>query len=100
MGDLYNTLKKGNNMTLVIKNVKQEFVKNFKDLASEIHADIEICESRQGIESELEYTENGYPKEFEKQILQDMQEAEMQRKNGTLKTYNSVKEAFESEGII
>ena len=55
-------------MTLVIKNVKQEFVKNFKDLASEIHADIEICESRQGIESELEYTENGYPKEFEKQI--------------------------------
>lgn len=100
MGDLYNTLKKGNNMTLVIKNVKQEFVKNFKDLASEIHADIEICESRQGIESELEYTENGYPKEFEKQILQDMQEAEMQRKSGTLKTYNSVKEAFESEGII
>lgn len=87
-------------MTLVIKNVKQEFVKNFKDLASEIHADVEICESRQGIESELEYTENGYPKEFEKQILQDMQEAEMQRKNGTLKTYNSVKEAFESEGII
>ncbi|MCI7411358.1 hypothetical protein [Helicobacter bilis] len=87
-------------MTLVIKNVKQEFVKNFKDLASEIHADIEICESKQGIESELEYTENGYPKEFEKQILQDMQEVEMQRKNGTLKTYNSVKEAFESEGII
>lgn len=36
-------------MTLVIKNVKQEFVKNFKDLASEIHADIEICESKQGI---------------------------------------------------
>ena len=87
-------------MTLVIKNVKQEFVKNFKDLASEIHADIEVCESRQGIESELEYTENGYTKEFEKQILQDMQEVEMQRKNGTLKTYNSVKEAFESEGII
>ena len=50
-------------MTLVIKNVKQEFVKNFKDLASEIHADVEICESRQGIESELEYTENGYLKD-------------------------------------
>ena len=66
-------------MTLVIKNVKQEFVKNFKDLASEIHADIEICESKQGIESDCIY-KNGYPKEFEKQILQDMQEAEMQKK--------------------
>ncbi len=87
-------------MALIITNVKEKFVKNFKDLANEIHANVEICKSRQGIESELEYTENGYTKEFEKQILQDMQEIEMQRKNGTLKTYNNVKEAFESEGII
>lgn len=87
-------------MTLVITNVKQEFVKSFKDLASEIHAEVEICESRNEVASELEYTENGYTKEFEKQILQDIQEVEIKRKNGTLKTYNSVKEAFESEGII
>ncbi len=85
-------------MTLIITNVKEEFVKNFKDLANEIHADVKICE--QEIENELQYTENGYTKEFEKQILQDIQEVEIQRKNGTLKTYDSVKEAFESEGII
>lgn len=87
-------------MTLVITNVKQEFVKSFKDLASKLHADVEVCESKQEIADKLEYTENGYTKEFEKQILQDIQDVELQRKNGTLKTYNSVKEAFESEGII
>lgn len=36
-------------MTLVITNVKQEFVKHFKDLASEVHVDVEICESGQEI---------------------------------------------------
>ncbi|TLD84662.1 hypothetical protein [Helicobacter trogontum] len=36
-------------MTLVISNVKQEFVEKFKDLASKIHADVEICESEREI---------------------------------------------------
>lgn len=87
-------------MTLVISNVKQEFVENFKDLASKIHADVEICENKQDKENELEYTANGYTKKFESKILQDIQDIKTQRKNGTLKTYKSVKEAFESEGII
>lgn len=45
-------------------------------------------------------TLNGYTKGFEKEILKDLKEIKKQRKNGTLKTYNSVEEAFKAERLI
>ncbi|WP_104746030.1 hypothetical protein [Helicobacter bilis] len=87
-------------MTLIITNVKQAFVEKFRDLAKETHADIEVCESEKELLNALEYTENGYTKEFEKEVLQELKDIETQRQNNTLKTYNNVKEAFKSEGII
>ena len=55
---------------------------------------------RKNLLNALEYTENGYTKEFEKEVLQGLKDIETQRQNNTLKTYNNVKEAFKSEGII
>ncbi|MCH5322601.1 MAG: hypothetical protein J1E31_03350 [Helicobacter sp.] len=45
-------------------------------------------------------TLNGYTKGFEKEILKDLKEIKKQRKNGTLKTYDSVEEAFKAERLI
>lgn len=52
------------------------------------------------VKKEQDITANGYTQEFEEEILNDIKDIEKQRKLGTLKTYNSVEEAFKSEGLI
>ncbi|WP_110558963.1 hypothetical protein [Helicobacter cinaedi] len=52
------------------------------------------------VKKERDITANGYTQEFEEEILNDIKDIEKQRKLGTLKTYNSVEEAFKSEGLI
>lgn len=42
----------------------------------------------------------GYPKEFEKEVLQELKDIETQKQNNTLKTCDTIKEAFKSEGIV
>ena len=41
-----------------------------------------------------------YPKEFLKSLDEAQREFQEQKKNGTLKLYSSVEEAFKAEGII
>ncbi len=52
------------------------------------------------VKKEQDITANGYTQEFEEEIFNDIKDIEKQRKLGTLKTYNSVEEAFKSEGLI
>lgn len=52
------------------------------------------------IQKKREFTQNGYTKEFEQEILEDLKEIQTQKKAGVFKTYENVREAFASEGLI
>ena len=52
------------------------------------------------IQKKQEFTQNGYTKEFEQEILEDLKEIQTQKKAGVFKTYENVREAFAFEGLI
>ena len=81
-------------ITLQIANADDNLLKAIKSVINlHPHAKLKVTKSQ-------DITANGYSKEFEAEILQDLEFIELQRKAGTLKTYNSVNEAFKSEGLI
>lgn len=82
--------------TLSVENADEYFVEVVKALLK-MRPNMKITLKE---ERENHLTINGYTKEFEREIIEDLQEIEKERKNGTLKTYKSVEEAFRQEGII
>ena len=52
------------------------------------------------VKKEKDLTINGYTKEFEAEIIREMEEIDKLRQQGKLKTYASVDEAFKAEGLI
>lgn len=93
-------------MTLIIENVKKEYVEAFQGLANGVKANMKTlveCDDNnattQGTNDEVSQnhisenlTENGYTDEFEKELLAELSDIKQQREAGTLKTYNSAKE--------
>lgn len=65
-------------MTLILENVKDEFVPTIKALSKAINAKCKI--------------EKPKATKLEKELLLQLQEIEEKRKKGTLKTYTSAKE--------
>ncbi|RDU65783.1 hypothetical protein CQA53_05680 [Helicobacter didelphidarum] len=80
-------------VTLKISNADEKLIKALKGVINL------YPQAKLKVEKE-ELTENGYTPEFEAEVLEGIKEVEEQRKNGTLKTYKSVEEAFRAEGII
>ncbi|WP_104746870.1 hypothetical protein [Helicobacter bilis] len=97
-------------MTLIIENVKKEYVEAFQGLANGVKANMKTlleCNDNnattQGINDEVSHidktnhinenlTENGYTDEFEKELLAELNDIKQQVIAGTLKTYNSARE--------
>ena len=52
------------------------------------------------VKKEKDLTINGYTKEFEAEIIREMEEIDKLRQQGKLKTHASVDEAFKAEGLI
>lgn len=74
-------------MTLVLKNVKQEFLKEFQALADKAGAGLSVDVDECPTCKAHNYT---LSKEVEKEILESLEELDQSRKNGTLKTYSSM----------
>lgn len=81
-------------LTLHITNADENLLKALKSVVH-LHPQATLK-----VKKKEDITANGYTEEFEKEIVQDLRAIEEQRKNGTLKLYNSVEEAFRAEGII
>lgn len=78
------------NLTLQISNADENLLKALKSVIN-LYPQAKLKVKK---EEEL------YTKEFIQSLKECEKEFEEQRKNGTLKTYDSVEEAFKSEGII
>ncbi|TLD85573.1 DUF2683 family protein [Helicobacter sp. MIT 05-5294] len=76
-------------MTLIIEDVKEEFLPATKAFAKAINAKCKVKKE-----------EEVYTQDFIESLEESEREFEEQRKNKTLKTYKNVEEAFRSEGII
>ena len=70
-------------MTVVVNNASDSLVRALKEMAKIDGATISIKKE-----------ESAYPKSLVKSILKADKEIERARKNGTLKTYDSVDEMF------
>lgn len=81
-------------VTLHITNADENLLKALKSVVSL------YPQAKLKIAKEQDITANGYTQDFEQEILQDLQDIAKQRKKGTLKTYESVEEAFKSEGLL
>lgn len=77
------------NITLEINNADEGLLRRLKEVINLYpQARLEVK------------TINGFNIDFEKEILQDLENIATQKKLGNLKTYSSVKEAFTQEGLI
>lgn len=81
-------------VTLHISNADENLLKALKGVVNL------YPQAKLKIKKEQDATSNNYTKEFEGEILQDLQEIDRQRRAKTLKVYDSVKEAFKNEGLI
>ncbi|WP_394955053.1 hypothetical protein [uncultured Helicobacter sp.] len=79
-------------MTLIIENVKAEHLPALENFTKSIQATLKTTKEYNAPDE--------YSKDFLKSLDECEREFEEQRKNGTLKLYNSVEEAFKAEGII
>lgn len=84
-------------MIITITNADSSLIKIIETLNEKLVKPYEIISNDR---TATNITLNGYTKEFENEILQDLEDIKNQRKAGKLKTYNSAKEAFRSEGLI
>lgn len=80
-------------MTLVIENVKEEFLSDFRKVAKNANATITQEIDECPICKAYDYT---LKPEVEKEILEGIKELEQERKNGTLKTYSSVEDLMKA----
>lgn len=81
-------------ITLQITNADENLLKALKGVINLYpHAKVKVKKKQ-------DITINGYTKKFEAEVLQNLCEIEKEREAGTLKTYNSVEEAFKGEGLI
>ena len=81
-------------LTLQISNADENLLKALKGVVNL------YPQAKLKVKKEQDATSDNYTKEFEEEILQDLQEINRQRKAKTLKIYDSVKEAFKNEGLI
>lgn len=94
-------------MTLIIENVKKEYVEAFQGLANGVKANMKTlveCNDNnattQGINNEVSHidktnhisenlTENGYTDEFEKELLADREQMQKEYENGNALMFES-----------
>lgn len=72
--------------TLVIENLKDEFIPAFKALSKAMNAKCKVKKDKLS--------------KFEKGVLKARAEVESARKDGTLRTFSSAREAFKDAGLI
>lgn len=70
-------------VNLRLENASEDFLKAIKIMAKALNVSVRVKKER---------TLNGYTKEFEASLLKDLKELEKERKKGTLKSFDSVKE--------
>lgn len=80
-------------LTLQIKNADENLLKALKGVIN-LHPEAKLSVKKEDI------TANGYASSFEKEIINDLKEIDGLRRDGRLKIYASIKEAFIDEGII
>lgn len=103
-------------MTLIIENVKKEYVEAFQGLANGVKANMKTlveCDDNnattQGINDEVSQnqisenlTENGYTNEFEKELLADREQMQKEYENGNalmFESHSEFKKAVENSEI-
>ena len=82
------------NLVLELKNGDEKLLKALKSIVN-LHPKAKLR-----IKKKKEKEEDIYTKEFIQSLEEMEREFEEDLKNGTLKTYNSVEEAFKAEGLI
>ena len=73
-------------MTLVIENVNDDLAKAIRAMAKPFKAKVKKIKNRE------ELTVNGFTPEFEKKLLQEVEETEKAYARGEIKSYKSVEE--------
>ena len=82
------------NLVLELKNGDEKLLKVLKSIVN-LHPKAKLR-----VKKKEEKEEGIYTKEFIQSLEEMEREFEEDLKNGTLKTYNSVEEAFKAEGLI
>lgn len=86
-------------MTLIIENVKKEYVEAFQGLANEVKANMKTLIEYDCNENDISsnsdnnindnITENGYTEEFEKELLNDREQMQKEYKHGNALIFNN-----------